>query len=80
MKKLFLILGAILTGAIALTLQQQSVAAFNDNNIGTVNSHTHQSGSGQFQFGSTWNNEDVHVNQHYNAQTGDYNYHEVIKP
>jgi hypothetical protein len=56
--------------AIALTIQQQNVAAFNDRNQFNFNSHNHLSCGArdcESNSASTFNTEDMHQNTNYNS-------------
>ncbi len=91
MRNASVILAASVTGAfaviasltIALTIQQQHVAAFNDNNNqGVNNMHNHfQFGSNIGNEGSATNSETVHSNTNFNSHRDDTTHENTfIKP
>lgn len=70
-KLILLATAAVASLAIALTMQQQNVAAFNDNNEFSSNSHGHVNcgtSSCQTNFAGTRNDEGSHDNFNCNSQ------------
>jgi hypothetical protein len=76
MKSINLILLTTTALVIALTIQQQNVAAFNDKNQFNFNMHNHLS-CGTSDCGSnsatTFNSEDTHQNTNYNSNRDEPN-------
>jgi len=74
-QKIFAIITALASLAIALTIQQQDVAAFNDeHNQNVGNTHGHQScheGGCNTNDGSTFNSEEIHSNSNFNSHRDD---------
>jgi len=74
-QKMFALITALASLAIALTIQQQDVAAFNDkNNQNVGNTHSHQScqtGSCDTSDGHVFNSEEIHSNDNFNSHRDD---------
>ena len=84
-KLILLTTTALAALAMALTLQQQNVTAFNDGNQFVYNTHNHLScGTSDCpsNSASTFNTEDMHQNTNYNSHRDEpfEKTHTVIKP
>ena len=87
MKKIFAIIFSLITGAVSLSIlgimQQQNVAAFNDNNVFSSNSHGHANcgTSGcQSNFANTYNDGTTHSNFNLNDHSGNSHTNTNTKP
>jgi hypothetical protein len=75
-KAMFAMITALASLAIALTIQQQDVAAFNDNNQFVRNHHDHTNcgaeiGSCVSNEGTVTNDESTHYNENFNSHRDD---------
>ena len=87
MKKIFAIIFSLITGAVSLSIlgimQQQNVAAFNDNNGASSSAHGHvncgTSGC-QVNGAGTYNDGTTHSNYNFNSQSGNSHTNTFTKP
>lgn len=85
-KAMLAIVTALASLAIALTIQQQDVTAFSDNNqfVDNRHSHTHcgtEIGSCTGNDGSVTNDDSTHTNNNFNSHRDPMQkFHEVDKP